>query len=156
MQKILVSACLLGEKVRYDGNHKQLNHEIFRTWEKEGRLIPLCPEMAGGLPAPRAPAEINGDKVLTVDGTDVSAAFQAGAKAALVLCHTHHIQMAILKARSPSCGNQQIYDGSFSTKIISGQGITASLLMKNGIKVFNEEQLHMAVDYLSALLRHDL
>jgi uncharacterized protein YbbK (DUF523 family) len=152
MQKILVSACLLGEKVRYDGNHKQLNHEIFRRWEKEGRLIPLCPEMAGGLPAPRAPAEINGDKVLTVDGTDVSAAFHAGAKAALLLCHTHHIQMAILKARSPSCGNQQIYDGSFSSRLIQGQGITARLLSQSGIKIFNEEQLLLAADYLTELL----
>jgi uncharacterized protein YbbK (DUF523 family) len=141
MQKILISSCLLGAKVRYNAEGKMINHPLMKQWFQEGRLVMICPEMAGGLPTPRPPAERIGDKVMANTGIDVTAQFQKGAEAALALCQKHGIRVALLKANSPSCGNMQIYDGSFSGKKIAGQGVTAALLMAHGIRVFNEDQL---------------
>lgn len=146
MQKILVSACLLGEKVRYNGTGKLLSHPAIVQWQKENRLIPVCPEVSGGLTTPREPAEIQSDQsVLTSNGTNVSAQFNLGAQIALNLCHRHKIQYALLKARSPSCGNEKVYNGKFTNSLVDGIGITASLLMENGIRVFNEEQIEQLV-----------
>lgn len=152
MEKILVSRCLLGQSVRYDGGaHGPL--DLLLRWQAEGRVVPLCPEVFGGLPTPRPPAEIAGGQgervlngelaVLTVDGIDVSAAFLAGAREALRLCAEHGIRLAVLKARSPSCGNHENYDGSFSGVRVPGEGVTAAALRRAGVRVFNEDELEL-------------
>lgn len=152
MQKILISACLLGEKVRFDGKSKKINAKILDVWEIENRLILLCPEVAGGLSTPRDPAEIQAESVVTITGADVSHAFTHGAQKALALCQQHDIHIAILKEGSPSCGVTQINDGNFTHTKIVGQGITAQLLQKHGIKIFSEHQLKEAETYLNAIL----
>lgn len=160
MEKILVSRCLLGHAVRYDGGaHGPF--ELLLRWQAEGRVVALCPEVAGGLPTPRPPAEIPGGQgtavldgrvsVHTVDGADVGAQFLAGATAALALVREHGIRLAVLKARSPSCGNLENYDGSFSGRRVAGEGVTAALLRRAGVQVFNEEQLAEAQCALLAL-----
>lgn len=153
MQKILMSSCLLGAKVRYDGGDCKQNSAILEEWLKEGRIVNICPEMAGGMPTPRPSSEIVQGRVMTHTGVDVTAQHQAGAELALALCKKHNIKMAILKARSPSCGNVEIYDGTFSGKKIKGQGFTAALLTQNGITVFNEFQLQEAAEFLKKLER---
>jgi uncharacterized protein YbbK (DUF523 family) len=142
--KILVSACLMGEKVRYDGNDNLLQHPLMQRWQQEQRLLMICPEIAGGLSVPRAPAEQIGTRIITFDGADVTAAFQRGAWRAQQLAQQQGVVMAILKARSPSCGVGQIYDGSFSRRLIAGDGVTAAALRQLGIAVFSELQLDAA------------
>jgi len=142
--KILVSACLMGEKVRYDGNDNLLQHPLIQRWQQEQRLLMICPEVAGGLSVPRAPAEQIGTRIITCDGADVTAAFQRGAWRAQRLAQQQGVVMAILKARSPSCGVGQIYDGSFSRRLIAGDGVTAAALRQLGIAVFSELQLDAA------------
>ncbi|WP_440054313.1 DUF523 domain-containing protein [Pseudoalteromonas sp. T1lg65] len=141
MYRVLVSSCLLGKPVRYDGTSQQLTHHVIQYWQSKGWLLSLCPEMSGGLPTPRPPAEIHGKQVLTQSGEDFTEAFQRGAEVALSLCRRHNIQFALLKESSPSCGRNWIYDGVHSGRKISGMGITAKLLVDNGISVFSEEQL---------------
>lgn len=161
IQKILISACLLGQEVRYDGGHcLQLSHCLQR-WREEGRLIAICPEMAGGLPAPRPPAEISGglatkvwsgqSPVLTLEGRDVTEAFLGGARSALTLAQNHQIRMAILKEKSPSCGVHLIHDGTFQGRTIPGMGVTAAVLSQNGIRVFSENDIEKAEAYLRTL-----
>lgn len=144
---LLVSACLLGEPVRYDGQSKAVSG--IRALEMHHQIFSFCPEVASGLPVPRPPAEIKGDAlvilnreadgVYTGDGRDVTEAFRRGAQQALDFCREHDIQVAVLKERSPSCGVHQIYDGSHQGRIIAGQGLTAALLREHGIRVFSEE-----------------
>ena len=160
MHKILVSRCLLGHPVRYDGGAHG-PYSLLQQWQAEGRIIPLCPEVAGGLPTPRPPAEIAGGQgaqvldgqlpVLTVDGDDVSAAFVAGARQALALVQKHGICVALLKARSPSCGNHETYDGSFTGTRVAGEGVTAAALRRAGVQVFNESELDSIQEVLSQL-----
>jgi len=135
----ICSACLLGIKCRYDGKSK-LNEKILELAKKE-ILIPVCPEQLGGLPTPRDPAEQKGKKVITKLGKDVTKNFKKGARQVLKIAKLFGVKKAILKQRSPSCGCGQIYDGSFSGKIIKGDGITTTLLKRNGIKVISEEEL---------------
>lgn len=153
MHKVLVSRCLLGHPVRYDGgSHGPLS--LLQRWQIEGRIVALCPEVAGGLPTPRPPAEIPGGQgaavldgerlVLTRDGHDVTAAFRLGAETALALVREHGIRIAVLKARSPSCGNRENYDGSFSGVRVPGEGVTAAALRRAGVLVFSEEELAAA------------
>lgn len=161
MNKILLSACLLGNPVRYDGKSKTLHNAILDKLLSQGRVISFCPEIAGGLPVPRAAAEIHGgdgaaviDNLATVntqDGTDVSEHFVAGAQQALALCHQHHIKVAVLTESSPSCGSKQIYDGSFTRRPLPGSGVTTALLRQHGIRVFNQHQLEPAFNYLEAV-----
>ncbi len=140
--KLLVSACLLGDPVRYDGQAQRLADPSLRVWQQAGMLVPFCPEVAGGLPTPRPAAECQADgRILTGSGEDVTAAFRRGAEAALALCRREGIECALLKERSPSCGSQRIYDGRFRGVTLSGEGITANLLRQQGIRVFSEEQL---------------
>ena len=148
MQKILISACLLGAKVRYNAEGKLIEHQLVSQWIKERRFVSICPEVAGGLSTPRPPAEIQGKQVMTDTGVDVTAQFHKGAELALALCQQHDIKFALLKARSPSCGSPQIYDGSFTSTRIDGQGITAALLTQHGIEVFNEEQIQELAEAL--------
>lgn len=153
MQKVLVSRCLLGQPVRYDGGaHGPL--QLLQHWQAEGRVVPLCPEVFGGLPTPRPPAEIPGGQgaqvlagerpVLTRGGQPVTAAFLAGAAEAVRLCQEQGIWMAVLKARSPSCGNRENYDGSFTGTRVAGEGVTAAALRALGVRVFNEDELDQA------------
>ena len=159
-QKLLISRCLLGHRVRYDGGASGPYAQLAQ-WQAEGRVIALCPEVAGGLPTPRAPAEIPGGQgvqvldgtapVMTVEGEDVTAAFVSGARQALALVQQHGIGIAILKANSPSCGNVLTYDGSFSATKVEGQGVTAALLIRAGVQVFSELQLEEAAEALAQL-----
>lgn len=137
--KILVSACLLGCPCRYDGDSRE--NPAVLALGKEHTLIPVCPEQLGGLPTPRTPSERIGDKVMMKTGEDVTAAYQKGAETALRLAKLLGADLALLKARSPSCGKGTIYDGSFTGKLIPGNGVTAALLMESGIPVFTEEEL---------------
>jgi len=148
MPKILISSCLLGNKVRYDGKDNLQSNTRLHDWVKAGNVIAICPEMAGGLPTPRPPAEIQQDtkRVITIDGEDVTAEYVAGAEKALALVKQHNIRVVILKARSPSCGAKQIYDGTHSGKLIPGQGATAALLSKHGIQLFDETEIDKALD----------
>jgi uncharacterized protein YbbK (DUF523 family) len=152
--KILVSSCLLGAPVRYDAGDKKCDHAILRRWIEQGRVVSVCPEMLGGLGAPRPPAEIVNDgsrRVVTRDGADVTLAFGNGARAAADQGRAEGVRMAILKAGSPSCGSSLIYDGTFSRMPIPGEGITAALLRSQGIMVFSEEELDAAEQYLTSL-----
>jgi len=160
MQKILVSRCLLGHRVRYDGGASGPFDQLAQ-WLDEGRVIPLCPEVAGGLPTPRAAAEIPGGQggqvldgqalVITTEGEDVSAQFLSGAYQALELVREHGIRIAILKANSPSCGNLLTYDGTFRGVKVSGEGVTAALLRRHGVQVFSELELAEAAAALTTL-----
>ena len=149
MQKILVSACLLGEIVRYDGKKVAPLSSLLTLWHSQQRLISFCPEVGGGLSVPRLPAEqqANGE-IITISGINVSAAFQQGAQQALQLCVQHNIRFAVLKEFSPSCGSQTIYDGSFSGKKISGQGLTTQLLRQHNIEVFSEFTINKLAEKL--------
>mgnify|MGYP000058890973 FL=1 len=149
MKKLLVSACLLGEKVRYDGKGQLQQHKQLKHWQRQGIIVSFCPEVSGGLPIPRPPAEIQKDsRIITQQGLDVSAQFIIGAKQALLLCQKYQIKYALLKESSPSCGSHSIYDGSFTNRKIKGMGLTAKLLHENGIQIFSEEQ----IDQLNNLL----
>ncbi|MGY4660799.1 uncharacterized protein YbbK (DUF523 family) [Pseudomonas chlororaphis] len=160
MHKILVSRCLLGHRVRYDGGASGPFDQL-ASWQAEGRVVALCPEVAGGLPTPRAAAEIPGGQggevldglaqVITTEGEDVSAEFLSGARQALELVRKHGIRIAVLKANSPSCGNLLTYDGSFSGVKVSGEGVTAALLKRAGVQVFSELELAEAAAALAAL-----
>jgi uncharacterized protein YbbK (DUF523 family) len=155
---VLVSACLLGEKTRYDGKEKTCDSPVLRQWRIEGRMIPFCPEAAGGLPIPRPASEITGGdgngvlartaRVVDRTGRDVTDAFLTGAEIALKMAEESGIRLAVLKSNSPSCGNDGVYDGSFSGTLRSGPGVTAALLKRNGIRVFNEHQIAEAGAYL--------
>ena len=141
MENILVSACLLGIGCRYDGKHKA-NHEVIRLAEKYN-LIPVCPEIYGGLQTPRIPSERIGDKVMMKDGRDVTDNYKRGALEALELCRIYNIRTAILKERSPSCGKGEIYDGTFTGALTERDGVTAELLCANGIRVLGETEINI-------------
>ena len=136
---ILISGCLLGLKCRYDGKEKKLPEieELIELYN----LIPVCPEQLGGLPTPRIPAERVKDRVITQAGADVTKEYQLGAKEALKIAKLYNCKKAILKEKSPSCGCGKIYDGTFSKNLIVGNGITADLLLKNGIEIFGESKI---------------
>ena len=139
MSKILVSACLLGICCRYKGDGKK--NDAILALAKKHTLIPVCPEQLGGLATPRDPSEQQNGRVISKTGLDVTEQYEKGAEAALLIAQLNDVKLAILKSRSPSCGNGLIYDGSFSGRLVPGDGVCASLLKKNGIKVFSEEEL---------------
>ena len=156
--KILVSSCLLGEKTRYDGGHSRMDSPILEQWEREGRIISFCPEVEGGCPIPRIPCEIiDGDGDMVIDGEarvlnvrnqDFTAKYIRGAEKALRVAQKNGVSVALLKARSPSCGSKQIYDGTFLNSLKPGKGVTTALLERNGIRVLNEDEIEEAEDYL--------
>lgn len=137
--RYLISACLSGTCCRYDGG--AFDYPALRRLVESGEAIPFCPECVGGLPTPRVPCEIVGDRVVAADGTDCTAAYRRGATAALSLCREQGISAAILKESSPSCGVSRIYDGTHSGQKIPGRGVTAALLAQNGIALFTEQTL---------------
>ena len=161
MIRVLVSACLLGERVRYHGGDAACDDPILDRWRNEGRLVPFCPELAGGLPVPRPAAELQGGdgsaalrglaRVRDVDGRDVSAAFLEGARRALDAARENRVGLAVLKDGSPSCGTGSVYDGSFSGARRAGRGVAAALLAASGIPVFGEGELGAAAACLAAL-----
>ncbi len=135
----IVSACLAGIKCNYKGASKPSPKVIEML--NSGKAIPFCPEIYGGLPTPREPAERSGDRVLTKYGKDVTANFLAGAEEGLRIAKMCECEEAILKARSPSCGSGYTYDGTFSEKLVERDGVFAEMLKKNGITVRTEEDL---------------
>lgn len=161
--KILISSCLLGEDVRYDGGNSSIamgakfrfsQKELFMDILCDNEIYSFCPEVSGGLPTPREPAELTSSdkpfKVQTSEGNDLTINFLIGAKNALDLCKEEGITVALLKSKSPSCGNEKIYDGTFSEKLVEGQGLTARLLEENGLTIFNENQLNELNKFIKA------
>ncbi len=137
--RILVSACLLGENCKYSGGNN--DSEKVRKFLEGHQVIPVCPEVLGGLPVPRSPAEIVNGVVTNAEGISVDREFRLGAEKALQIALEEHAQLAILQSRSPSCGAKEIYDGTFSKRKIPGKGIFAALLEKAGIPVIDLEDL---------------
>ncbi len=134
--KILISACLLGCRCRYDGGSKP--HPVAEKLAQRHELVPVCPEQLGGLSTPRPPAERRGDGVVTAAGGDVTEQYRRGAEEAVRLCKLMGCQAAVLKERSPSCGSGEIYDGAFSGRLSKGDGVTAAALKAAGIPVYGE------------------
>jgi len=138
-EKILVSACLLGLNCKYDGENNR--NEKVLEYIKDKEVIPVCPEIFGGLQTPRIPSEIVGDKVLNREKIDVTKEYQKGAEETLYLAKLFNVKKALLKESSPSCGSNTIYDGTFSKNKKEGMGITAQLLKENGIEIISEKEL---------------
>ena len=139
--KILISACLLGVPCRYDGRSKPVD-EVLQLEKLGYELIPVCPEELGGLPTPRPPAECQPDgRIINQAGHDVTEFYQKGAQKALEMAQAHGCTVAVLKEKSPSCGCYEIYDGSFSKRLIPGKGVTAKLLCEHQIQVLGETHL---------------
>ena len=136
---LIVSGCLADLNCRYDGTAKPCEKVIRLV--AEGKAIPVCPEQLGGLPTPRISAEIRGNRVIRKDGVDITEEFQHGAQEAMKLVNLIGARTAILKARSPSCGFGQIYDGSFTGTLMMGNGVFAELCKKNGMEVKTEEDI---------------
>ena len=143
---ILVSACLLGVYCRYNGERKKL--EGIEQLMERAELIPVCPEILGGLPTPRPPAERVGDRVMNREGADVTEAYQRGAEETLRLAELFGAHLALLKERSPSCGMGKIHDGSFQGRIVDGSGVTAELLSSHGISVYGESRIDALLNVL--------
>lgn len=156
MERILVSGCLLGRKIRYNGTDKAVGKgeatNLLARWQQEGRLVPICPELSAGFSTPRPPAEIaegadgaavlaGSARVIEDTGQNVTALYLAGAEAALDLARRQGCRFALLTNGSPSCGSSFIYDGSFSGTRLAGEGVTAALLRRNGIRIFDERQI---------------
>ena len=149
--KVLISACLLGDNVKYSGGNN-LTPELVTLLEKYNvKIVKICPECFAGLPIPRVPSEIRGDKVFSKDGWDITEEFLSGAEKTYQIAKRKQVDFAILKERSPSCGSSFIYDGSFSGKVIEGQGLTAKKLSRENIIIFSEENLEEIEKYLEEL-----
>lgn len=150
--RILISACLLGQPVRYDGRGLAQTDALLARWQAAGLLVPICPELAGGLGVPRPAAELEAGhqgcdvlagraQVRTREGQDQSEAFVRGAEAALALAQREGCRFAVLTERSPSCGSSQLYDGGFGGRLRAGEGVTTALLRRHGLRVFGQHQL---------------
>ncbi len=161
--KILISACLLGHAVRYDGKGKPLIHPAIDRWRKEGRLVTICPELAGGMSVPRPPAEIENGmtgadvlagraRVVEITGGDVTEAFVAGARHALEFAQMHGCTHALLIDGSPSCGSGFIHDGRFSGIRHAGNGVTAARLRQAGIAVYSDRDIGQLAERLAGAL----
>ena len=161
VERILVSSCLAGRPVRYDGAAKPVGGDLFERWRREGRLVPFCPEISGGLTVPRQPAEIVGGdggdvldgtaRVLTGTGRDVTGEFLQGARLALDAARRSGARTALLKEGSPSCGSHRVYDGTFTGTSSPGTGVTTALLQRSGITVFSEDDLGAVQAHLATL-----
>lgn len=143
-ENILISACLLGMYCRYDGTILSLDY-LEELMEKY-HLVPICPEVMGGMGTPRKPSEIKNTCVIDSSGQDVTNYYRAGAREALKLAKLYKCKYAILKERSPSCGYGKIYDGTFSSILISGNGVAAGFLAENGVTVLGESQIRKLLD----------
>ena len=143
MENLLISACLLGVECKYSGGSNALPEETVEKLRARYRLIPVCPETAGGLPTPRDPSERLGECVVSCRGADVTRQFEKGAQAALTLAKRYGCSRALMKEHSPSCGSGLIYDGSFSGKLVEGDGCAAELLKAAGVFVVGENMTEM-------------
>ncbi|TCL75868.1 DUF523 domain-containing protein [Rhizobium sp. BK251] len=161
MNKILVSACLMGHAVRYDGRAKPLAHPAIEQWRQEGRLVTICPEMSAGMPVPRPPAEIEpgntGEDVLSghagvfeITGGHVTHEFLQAAENAVALARDTGCRYALLIDGSPSCGSGFVYDGSFSGNRKTGSGVTAAALRRAGVEVFSHGDIERLIERLAA------
>ncbi len=147
-EKLLVSSCLLGENVKYNGSSNGLSKDILDKLKEKYELFSFCPEVAGGLPTPRIPCEIISQspiKIINKNNEDKTKEFTSGANKTLMLCKKEGIKLALLKANSPSCSNKFIYDGSFSSRKINGLGVTTQLLRKNDIQIYNETEINVLI-----------
>lgn len=143
MEQILVSACLLGERCKYSGgsNYSKELCDFIEVEKERFMVVPVCPEVMGGLLTPRTPAEIRGSLVVTNDGKDVTDEYERGARKTAKLAKEMNCRFAVLKERSPSCGSGLVYDGTFTHTVTQGDGKTAGLLKRMGIEVFGESQI---------------
>lgn len=139
--KLLISACLLGVNCRYNAEPKALPDDILTRLLEQHTVIPVCPEQLGGLTTPREPSERQEQRVVMRSGRDVTAEYARGAQEALRLCKQFGCTAAVLKERSPSCGHGEIYDGTFTGTLTPGDGVTAQLLLENGIAVCGESEI---------------
>ena len=137
--KILVSACLLGRNCKYNGGNNR-NEKVIQFLEGK-EIIPVCPEVAAGMPVPRLPVEIRDGRIISIEGKDLDDVYRKGIKRTLAPLDLEDIDLAILKAKSPTCGVHEIYDGTFSGKKIKGQGLLAAALMEEGVYVIDENDL---------------
>ena len=150
MKKILTSECLYGGRiVRYDAGDVSIDNPIYDKWKAEGRLVPICPEVFGGLPTPRPDSQRIGDKVITCTGPDVTKEYTLGAEEALRLAKENDVAFCIMKQDSPSCGSKTIYDGTFTDTLKEGQGLAVEYLRNAGFKIFDENELEEAEEYLA-------
>ena len=139
MEKLLISACLLGRNCKYNGgnNYTPLVEKLKERYE----LVPVCPECFGGLPIPHPPSERLGERVLSKEGDDVTREFLLGAEKTLAIAKEHGVTKAVLKERSPFCGFGAIYDGTFTGKVVPGNGVAAELLAENGVAIYGESKI---------------
>ena len=158
--KILVSACLMGQAVRYDGRAKPLLHPVIETWRAEGRLVTICPEMSAGMQVPRPPAEILGGatgeevlagkaRVVELTGADVTEEFLQAAENAVARARQAGCRYALLIDGSPSCGSDFIYNGTFSGHKQAGRGVTAAALKADGVEVFSDREIERLIDRIA-------
>lgn len=143
MENLLVSACLLGNRCKYNGKANTLPDETLNVLREKYKIIPVCPETSGGLPIPRIPSERQGDRVVNKACVDVTEEYRKGAECALILARRYGCKKALFKEKSPSCGSGRIYDGSFTGTVISGDGVTSELLKRNGIEIFGESEIDL-------------
>ena len=141
MKTLLISRCLLGDPCRYDGKSRPLAAETLQALRARYDLIPVCPEVLGGLPTPRTPSERQGDRVVMKTGADVTEEYRRGAEAALQAAQENQVCAAVLKERSPSCGKGKIYDGTFTGTLKEGNGVTAEVLLNAGFTVYGESEI---------------
>lgn len=146
MERLLISACLLGSRCKYDGGHNALPPEKLAKLRERYRLVPVCPETASGLPAPREPSERVRGRVLGRDGADVTAEFEKGGETALALAKRFGCRLALLKERSPSCGSGTVYDGSFSRTLVPGDGVAAEKLRAAGVRLCGESEVDKLIE----------
>jgi len=158
MERVLVSACLLGSHVRYNGSYRLNNHSVLMRWQEEGRVVQICPEVAAGFSTPRPAAEIHGTadaalhgqgRVVEQTGNDVTTLYLEAGQLALELARETGCRYAVLTDGSPSCGSSFVFDGSFSGKRVAGRGTTTALLEANGIRVFSEDSIGDLDDLLN-------
>ncbi|MBR2522534.1 MAG: DUF523 domain-containing protein [Coriobacteriales bacterium] len=145
--KIIVSACLLGENCRYDGSNNYDERVV--EFLKDHEAIPVCPEVLGGLPTPRTPCELVGPRVVSADGEPMDAQFHKGAQEAMKIAMHEHADFAILQPRSPSCGAHEVYDGTFSSKLVPGEGLFATRLRLIGVDAYEPDELDKLREYLA-------
>ncbi len=141
MESLVISACLAGFECKYCGGSNKLDEQVLTKLKATYRLIPVCPETAGGLPTPREPSEIRGERVVSRAGDDVTAQYRKGGETALWLCEKYGCKKALMKEQSPSCGSGLIYDGSFSGRLVPGYGVAAAMLKAAGIQVVGESKV---------------